>query len=101
MNKTVLIRFVPPAPITIKTSKTTTHTRHWDDDKLTTLLQEHLEIGLADAGQALDVRVVTSRQAEIRFDGWKPDGADALRKVITELMGEAMADIDPEDYLQA
>lgn len=101
MNKTVLIRFVPPAPITVKTGKATTHTRHWHTDKLIAHLQEHLELRLADAGQTFDLRVVSSTQPEIRFEGWKPEKADDLRKVIGDLMGEVMQDIEVEEFLQA
>lgn len=101
MSKTVLIRFVTPPPITVKTGKATSHTRHWNGDKLTRFVQEHLEIGLADTFGDIDIKVVASSQAEIRFDGWKPEGPDQLRQVIGEIMAEALAHIDPEDYLQA
>jgi hypothetical protein len=101
MNKRVLIRFVPPAPIKVNVSKGISRTRDWDADKLVAFLQEGLEIWAADAYPELELAVVESHQAEIRFDGWKPDkeAAAEMREAIGEQMGMVLEGIEPDEYL--
>jgi len=101
MSRTVLIRFVPPAPIKIKTGKATTHVREWDSEKMAAFLQEGLEIWAGDRHPDFEMRVAVSRQAEIRFENWKPEKtqAEALRAEIGEEIALVMEGIEPEDYL--
>ncbi|UQN04986.1 hypothetical protein [Deinococcus sp. QL22] len=101
MNKKVLIRFVPPAPIKIAVSKGVSRTRDWNTDKLVGFLQEGLEIWAADAYPELELNVVDSRQAEIRFEGWKPDKESAaeMREAIGQQMGLVLEGIEPDEYL--
>ena len=102
MNKTVLIRFVPPAPIKVTLGKGVTHTREWNGDKLVATVQEGLEVWAADHDPELEVRVILSRQAEIRFEGtWKPDKETAsdLRQQIGETMSDLLEGIEAQDYL--
>ena len=102
MNKTVLIRFVPPAPVRIALGKGLTHTREWNGDKLVATVQEGLELWAAEYDPELAVRVILSRQAEIRFEGtWKPDKETAsdLRQRIGETMSYVLEGIEAEEYL--
>ena len=101
MSRNVLIRFVPPAPIKIKTGKATTHVREWDGEKLAAFLQEGLEIWAGDKYPDFEIRVAVSRQAEIRFENWKPDKtqAEELRAEIGDEIARVMEGIEPEDYL--
>ncbi|GAA4002551.1 hypothetical protein GCM10022631_11520 [Deinococcus rubellus] len=101
MSRNVLIRFVPPAPIKVKTGKETTHTRKWDGEKLAAFLQEGLEIWAGDKYPDFEMRVAVSRQAEIRFENWKPEKKEAeeLRAEIGEEISQVMEGIKPEDYL--
>lgn len=99
MTSRVLIRFVPPAPVLGRPGAGVPRT--WDINKLTSFLQEELEIWTADLYPSVDIQVVESRQAEIRFDGWKPDKAEAarLRQAIGEQMAVILEGIEPDDYL--
>ena len=102
MNKTVLIRFVPPAPVKVTVGKGLTHTREWKGDKLVATVQEGLDIWAAEYDPELEVRVILSRQAEIRFEGtWKPDRETAsdLRQRIGETMSYVLEGIEAEEYL--
>ena len=47
------------------------------------------------------MRVLVSRQAEIRFENWKPDKTEAteLRQEIGEQISLVMEGIEAEDYL--
>lgn len=101
MFRNVLIRFVAPAPIKIKTSKTESRTREWDGEKLAAFLQEGLEIWAGDKHPDFEIRVAVSRQAEIRFENWKPDKAEAekLRAEIGEQISLVLEGIEAEDYL--
>ncbi|AWN22232.1 hypothetical protein DKM44_02425 [Deinococcus irradiatisoli] len=101
MPRNVLIRFVPPAPIKIKTGKDTSRIREWDGEKLAAFLQEGLEIWAADKHPDFEMRVAVSRQAEIRFENWKPEKTRAaeLRLEIGEQMSVVMEGIEAEDYL--
>ncbi|MFB9991578.1 hypothetical protein ACFFLM_06305 [Deinococcus oregonensis] len=101
MNKRVLIRFVPPAPIKVSVSKGLSRTRNWNTDKLVGFLQEGLEIWAFDAYPELELAVVESHQAEIRFDSWKPDKEQAaeMREAIGEQMGIVLEGIEPDEYL--
>ncbi|AZI44367.1 hypothetical protein EHF33_15915 [Deinococcus psychrotolerans] len=101
MSRNVLIRFVRPPPVKISVSKAVTRTRQWDGEKMAAFLQEGLEIWAADKYPEFEMRVATSRQAEIRFENWKPEKKDAeeLRAEIGEQIGLVMEGIEPEDYL--
>ncbi|WP_146202799.1 hypothetical protein [Deinococcus irradiatisoli] len=101
MPRNVLIRFVPPAPIKVPVSKGVTRTREWDGEKLAAFLQEGLEIWAADKHPDFEMRVLVSRQAEIRFENWKPDKkmAEDLRQEIGDQMSVVMEGIEAEDYL--
>jgi len=101
MSRTVLIRFVAPAPIKTKTGKATTHVREWDGEKMAAFLQEGLEIWAGDKHPDFEMRVAVSRQAEIRFEDWKPDKtqAEELRAEIGDEIALVMEGIEPEDYL--
>ncbi|WP_161884420.1 hypothetical protein [Deinococcus alpinitundrae] len=101
MPRNVLIRFVPPAPIKTKTGKDTTHVREWDGEKMAAFLQEGLEIWAGDKYPDFEMRVAVSRQAEIRFENWKPDKqqAEELRAEIGAEISQVMEGIEPEDYL--
>jgi len=99
MPRTVLIRFVPPAPI--KTGKATTHVREWDGEKMAAFLQEGLEIWAGDKYPDFEMRVLVSRQAKIRFENWKPYKTQAgeLRAEIGDEIALVMEGIEPENYL--
>ncbi|TSA86169.1 hypothetical protein FNU79_08335 [Deinococcus detaillensis] len=101
MSRNVLIRFVPPTPIKVKTSKTESRTREWDGEKLAAFLQEGLEIWAGDKYPDFEMKVAVSRQAEIRFVNWKPDKTEAeeLRAEIGEQISLVLEGIEPEDYL--
>ena len=101
MPRNVLIRFVPPAPIKTKTGKATTHIREWDGEKMAAFLQEGLEIWAGDKYPDFEMRVAVSRQAEIRFENWKPEKqqAEELRAKIGEVIGQVMEGIEPENDL--
>ena len=101
MSRTVLIRFVPPAPIKVPVSKGVTRTREWNGEKLAAFLQEGLEIWAGDKYPDFEMRVAVSRQAEIRFENWKPDKtqAEELRAEIGDEIALVMEGIEPEDYL--
>ena len=67
MSRNILLRFVPPAPIKIKTGKDTSHIREWDGEKMAAFLQEGLEIWAGDTYPDFEMKVAVSRQAEIRW----------------------------------
>ena len=96
-SRTVLFRFVPPAPIKTKTGKATTLVCEWDGERLVAFLQESLEIWAVDKHPDFEVRAAVSRQAEIRSENWKPEKrqAEELRAEI----GQVMEGIEPEDDL--
>lgn len=64
-------------------------------------LQEGLEIWAGDKYPDFEMRVLVSRQAEIRFENWKPQKKEAeeLRAEIGEEILRVMEGIEPEDYL--
>ncbi|WP_420594291.1 hypothetical protein [Deinococcus sp.] len=102
MHKIILIRFVPPAPVKTLLGKGASHTREWNGDKLVATVQEGLELWAAEYDPELEVRVILSRQAEIRFEGtWKPDRemASDLRQRIGETMSYVLEGIEAEEYL--
>ncbi|MVN86797.1 hypothetical protein GO986_08480 [Deinococcus sp. HMF7620] len=101
MNKRVVVRFVPPAPVKVSTGKGTSRLRAWKTDKLI----EFLEVGLAPlvAQQFPDIElsVIESRAADVRFEGWKPEKPTAMREAIGEMVGTVMEDIEAEEFLEA
>ena len=99
MNKRILIRFVPPAPIKVANGKNTTRLRTWKVEKLLDFLREGLEPLMGEALPDVEFEVVESRAPEIRFDGWKPEDAGAVRKQITEMIGNVMEGLEAEEYL--
>lgn len=82
-------------------SKGVTRTREWNGEKLAAFLQEGLEIWAADRYPDFEMRVAVSRQAEIRFENWKPEKTQAteLRQEIGEQISTVMEGIEAEDYL--
>jgi len=78
-----------------------THVREWDSEKMAEFLQEGLEIWAGEKHPDFEMRVAVSRQAEIRFENWKPEKtqAEALRAEIGEEIALVMEGIEPEDYL--
>lgn len=101
MQKSVLIRVVPPAAIKIPTTTATVHTREWDLEKLLDHLKATLEPQIhAELGDDVEVQVVTGRQPDIRLNNVKPRGGiTEWKEGLGEAIGEAMGDVDPEDFL--
>ncbi|SMB89248.1 hypothetical protein [Deinococcus hopiensis] len=100
MNKRILIRFVPPAPIKVPNGPKSTRLRTWKVDKLIGFLQEGLEPMMGEAYPDVEFEVVEARAQEIRFDGWKPEKPGDVRKAIGEMMGNVMEGIEAEEYLE-
>lgn len=97
MQKSVVIRFVPPAPVKIPITNTVTRTREWNVEKLLEHLKASLEPRIqTELGADVEVQVVTARQPDIRLNNVKPRGSLTDWK---EALGEAIGDIDPEDFL--
>ncbi|GGQ92151.1 hypothetical protein [Deinococcus ruber] len=101
MTRNILIRFVPPAPIKIKSGKETLHVRTWNIEKLVETLQEGLELAAAEQLPELELefQILVSTQPEIRFNGWKPESAGELRTTIGEMIGAVMENIEVDEYL--
>ncbi|WP_161883382.1 hypothetical protein [Deinococcus alpinitundrae] len=64
-------------------------------------MQAGLKIWAGDKYPDFEMRVAVSRQAEIRFENWKPDKqqAEELRAEIGAEISQVMEGIEPEDYL--
>ncbi|ULH15969.1 hypothetical protein MF271_04880 [Deinococcus sp. KNUC1210] len=101
MTRNILIRFVPPAPVKIKSGKDTIHIRHWNIAKLLDTLQEGIEMAAAEQlpDLELEFQILVSTQPEIRFNGWKPESASELRATIGEMIGAVMENIEVDEYL--
>lgn len=101
MQKTVTIRFVPPAAIKIPVTTATVHTREWNVEKLLEHLRTSLEPQIqAELGGDVEVQVVVARQPDIRLDNVKPRGSISdWKESVGEAIGEAMSGVGPEDFL--
>lgn len=103
MDRTVEIRFVPPADIEVKVSAAVTHTRKWEVERLMDYLRESLEPSIqGELGEDVEVRVVAARQPDIRLNNVKiKGGVTEWKASLGEAIGNAMGDIEAEDYLGA
>lgn len=101
MQKSVLIKVVPPAAIKIPTTSSTVRTREWNLEKLLEHLKATLEPQIqAELGDDVEVQVVTGRQPDIRLNNVKPKGGVSdWKEGLGEAIGEAMGDLDPEEFL--
>lgn len=101
MDRSVEIRFVPPADIKVKVSAAVTHTRKWNVERLMDYLRESLEPRIQEElGDDVEVRVVAARQPDIRLNNVKPKGGVTdWKAALGEAIGDAMGDIEPEEFL--
>lgn len=101
MDRSVEIRFVPPADVKVPVTTVTTHTRRWNVEKLLEHLRQSLEPRIqAELGDDVELRVVAARQPDIRLNHVKPKGGVTdWKAALGEAIGDAMGDIEPEDFL--
>lgn len=101
MHKSVVIRFVPPAPVKIPVTTTTVRTREWNVERLLKHLRLNLEERIqAELGTDVEVQVVAARQADIRLNNVKPKGGvTEWKETLGEAIGDVVSDIEPEDFL--
>ncbi len=103
MSGKVIIRFVAPAPIKERNSSgAVIRTRTWNTEKILGYLHGALESGVQGVLKLpVTLEVVEARASDIRFEGFKPGKVTEAREAIGELIGDAMGEIDPEEYLTA
>ncbi|EYB69434.1 hypothetical protein DEIPH_ctg008orf0173 [Deinococcus phoenicis] len=101
MNKRIVVKFVPPAPVKVPNGKSTTRTRTWQVDRLIEFLRSGLEPLVTEAYPGTELEVIEGRAADVRFDGWKPEKPAVLREQIGEMIGTVMEDLEAEEYLNA
>ncbi|GAA5514753.1 hypothetical protein Dcar01_03514 [Deinococcus carri] len=101
MNKRIVVKFVPPAPVKVPNGKSTTRTRTWQVDKLIEFLRAGLTPLVQQAHPGVELEVVEGRAADVRFDGWKPEKPSVVREQIGEMIGTVMEDLEAEEYLSA
>lgn len=101
MDKSVVIRFVPPVDVKIPVTTATTRTRSWNVEKLLMHLQASLEPQVkADLGEDVELQVIAARQADIRLNNVKPKGGvTEWKEALGEAIGDVMGDLDPDDFL--
>ncbi|MPY68279.1 hypothetical protein F8S09_16610 [Deinococcus sp. SDU3-2] len=82
-------------------SAAATNTRKWNVERLIDYLWESLEPRIqGELGEDVAVRVVAARQPDIRLNDVKiKGGVTEWKAALGEAIGDAMGDIEPEDFL--